>query len=240
MDAIYHWLGDLNKIEGLSRELIGVISIVVAIVCGGFVGIERERRDKPAGLRTVILITVGSTIFTLVSLMLASSKPMADPARLASQIVPGIGFLGAGAIIYARGAVVGLTTGATIWSCAAVGVTIGSGYVAAGIVFTAVIFLTLTLMHRVEHAIEGRCAHEGFVVTFEPDRGKTWLQIQHTLDRYHVEDEHVQRPDRGEEQESVVVHVCTAHRNHRAVLKEIADLGGVVAIEALSEPCTVS
>jgi putative Mg2+ transporter-C (MgtC) family protein len=244
MEVIYPWLRDLNKIEGIADEWVGLICLLASVFCGAFVGIERERREKPAGLRTVMLITVGSTIFTLVSLMLAKSKPTADPARLASQIVPGIGFLGAGAIIYARGHVVGLTTGATIWACAAVGVTIGSGHVAAGFVFTAVIFLTLTVLQRAEVILGGRCERLRFTVRYRSDRGKAWVRLQHVLDRYNIDDVAVRQGEVTEEatgEERVVeINICTAHRSHRAVLKDIVDDADVVAIECEPALCRAS
>jgi putative Mg2+ transporter-C (MgtC) family protein len=241
MVAIYPWLGDLNHVEGLGRESVGLICLAASVVCGGFIGVERERREKPAGLRTVILITVGSTIFTLVSLMLGEKKATADPARLASQIVPGIGFLGAGAIIYARGAVLGMTTGATIWACAAIGVTIGSGFVAAGVAFTMIVFLTLTVLQRFEHFLDGRCRLAAFAVSFRPARGKTWVHLQSIFDRFGIPEQRVARRSGSpaDDEQVVEITVCTSHRSHRAVLKEIADCAEVAAIEASARTCAV-
>jgi len=241
MDGILPWLGDLHRVDGLAQEWRGLICVFLSVVCGAFVGYERERRDKPAGLRTVVLITVGSTIFTMMSFLVAENKPTADPARIAAQIVPGIGFLGAGAIIYARGTVLGLTTGATIWSCAAVGVTIGSGYVAAGFVFTTVIFLTLTLLHRVEHLVGGRCRFVAHRIWFRSERGKTWVQIRHVLDRFWIPDGRVAYSPTADVEQCVDVTVCVHHRGHRVVLKEFVDIPEVVGIEERSrERCTVA
>lgn len=106
--------------------------IFMAIICGGIIGVEREMKNKPAGIKTNILICLGSCVYTAVSIMLSSvgapEGHWGDPARVAAQIVSGIGFLGAGVIIQARGTIVGLTTAATIWVVASVGVVIGLGY----------------------------------------------------------------------------------------------------------------
>ena len=108
-----------------------VIKIVLAILAGGLVGMEREFRDKAAGFRTLIFICLGSATITILSARLA---PASDPNRIAANIVTGIGFLGAGAILRDGVRVTGLTTAATIWLVAAVGMAIGGGqYVLAGL-----------------------------------------------------------------------------------------------------------
>ncbi|NIM01424.1 MAG: hypothetical protein GTN89_11410 [Acidobacteria bacterium] len=231
MEQLYTWIGDINTIPGLGREVIGLICVIVAAICGSVIGLERERRDKPAGLRTVILICLGSTIFTLVSLYLATQKQMADPARLASQILPGIGFLGAGAIIRARGTVVGLTTGATIWAVAAVGVTIGAGYVAAGVVFTLLILGVLTIAQRLERVITGRCVPRETTVVYRANHGKTWPRLQAILDEYRIPSTDVTHERRDEGERAFSARLCTAHREHRSILRDLSDIPEVLSID---------
>jgi len=120
------------------------IKIVVAILLGGIVGMEREMHNKDAGLRTNILICLGATLFTSISVMIAQQNGNADLFRVSAQIVSGIGFLGAGAIIKGSGHVTGLTTAATIWTMAAVGLTVGLGYI--GLAFIATIAILTTLL----------------------------------------------------------------------------------------------
>ena len=230
MDGIFPWLGDLNETQ-LGRGWVGLICILASTLCGVLVGLERERRDKPAGLRTLVLIAVGSTIFTLVGLLLSAKKDMADPARLAAHIIPGIGFLGAGAIIQSRGTVVGLTTGATIWAVAAVGVAIGSGYVAAGVGFTIVILLTLTLFYRFEWVVVGRCRFRRATVAYAPDNGKARPTIQAILDAYEIPDSQVGAVRQGEDGKSLDIQICLSHREHRSILKELADIPQVRSLE---------
>jgi putative Mg2+ transporter-C (MgtC) family protein len=230
MQQFYPWLGNLHEL-GLSRPAVGVACTLAALVCGSVIGLERERRDKPAGLRTVVLIALGTTIFTLVSLLLAESRNTADPARLASQILPGIGFLGAGAIIRARGTVVGLTTGATIWAVAAVGVTIGSGHIAAAVAFTAVILFTLTALQYLERSVNKRCRYQRTRIVYRPDAGKTRPRLQYILDQEHVPDQSIVVSQRGPGEHVLETRVCSYHREHRRVLKELAEVPEVLALE---------
>src|SRR5437773_12136280 len=102
------------------------IKLILAAVLGGIIGLEREIRDKPAGLRTNIMICVGSTLFMSLSTQVAKVLG-GDPTRIAAQIISGIGFLGAGAVLHSHGFVLGLTTAATIWVVAGVGMALGSG-----------------------------------------------------------------------------------------------------------------
>jgi putative Mg2+ transporter-C (MgtC) family protein len=118
--------------------------LLLAVVIGGGVGLERELKGKPAGLRTNILICVGSTLLMDLSLSL-SRVYGGDPGRIAAQVVTGIGFLGAGTILHTRGQITGLTSAATIWVVAALGLTIGAGLFieAAGSAVTVILVLVV-------------------------------------------------------------------------------------------------
>src|SRR4029450_4920686 len=109
-------------VHELRLELL--VQLVLAVILGGAVGIERELRGKPAGLRTNILICVGATLFTVLSYRLSDGR--GDPGRVAAQILTGVGFIGAGTILHTRGAVTGLTSAATIWGVTAIGVAGGT------------------------------------------------------------------------------------------------------------------
>ena len=128
--------------------------LITATVLGAVLGLEREVQQKSAGLRTNILIAVGSAVFTLMSYRLAETD--ADPSRIAAQIVTGIGFLGAGAIIHRGSGVQGLTTAATIWVNAAVGVAAGGGEYHLAFIATALTLAALLVLHPVERAIAKR------------------------------------------------------------------------------------
>lgn len=117
-----------------------VLRLILAAIIGGFIGIEREVSNRPAGLRTHILVTVGSALITLVS---KDAFIGGDPARIAAQIVTGIGFLGAGTIIKTGNSIKGLTTAASLWISAGIGMAIGSGYYLGGLVTAGIVLLTL-------------------------------------------------------------------------------------------------
>ena len=125
------------------------IKLVVAAVLGGIIGIEREFHDKPAGLRTNILICVGSTLF------MSISNAFGD-TRIGAQIITGIGFLGAGSVLHSHGFVLGLTTAATIWVVAGVGMALGSGMYAVAVFATAMSLAILYVLAFLEDKIQGR------------------------------------------------------------------------------------
>lgn len=128
-----------------------VLKLLLAILVGGLIGAEREFRDKSAGFRTIIFITIGSTLFTIFSKTIGVNN---DPGRIAANIVTGIGFLGAGAIMREGGRVAGLTTAATIWLAASLGMGIGTGsYLLVG-VSTLLILAVLWLFPVFEHWID--------------------------------------------------------------------------------------
>jgi putative Mg2+ transporter-C (MgtC) family protein len=131
----------------MSPDLIMALRLLPAAVLGGAIGYQRERVGKPAGLRTHMLICMGATLFTLVSIY-AFTGP-ADPSRVAAGVVTGIGFIGAGAIIFrtSDGYVTGLTTASTIWIAAGIGVAIGSGLYIASIITAAITLAVLFIPH---------------------------------------------------------------------------------------------
>jgi putative Mg2+ transporter-C (MgtC) family protein len=130
-----------------------IIKLLLSLVLGGLIGWERELYDKPAGFRTNTLICVGSTLFTIFSLKIGS-LPGTDSSRIAAQIVSGIGFLGAGAIIRRGEAVLGLTTAATIWFVASIGMGVGAGYYATSSVGTGLALAILVLFRKFEILVD--------------------------------------------------------------------------------------
>src|SRR5216117_666211 len=141
--------------EWASMDLSVALKLVLAAALGGMIGMERELRDKPAGLRTNILICVGSTLFMSISTTVAQILG-GDPTRIAAQIISGIGFLGAGAVLQSHGFVLGLTTAATIWVVAGVGMALGSGMYVVALFTTAMSLVTLYFLSFVEDRIQGR------------------------------------------------------------------------------------
>jgi putative Mg2+ transporter-C (MgtC) family protein len=130
-----------------------VLKLLMAMICGGAIGFERELSRKAAGLRTNVLICMGAALYMIVSRHISGGAAFTDPARLAAQVVTGIGFLGAGVIMQSRGSITGLTTAATIFLVGAVGISIGEGMFGIAAISTALIIVVLVLLRRVEHQI---------------------------------------------------------------------------------------
>src|SRR3954463_4994184 len=122
-----------------------MLRLVLAAFLGGMIGLEREMKRKPAGLRTNMFICFGSAMFTILSAELASQWP-GDHTRIAAQIIPGIGFIGAGSILHSRGSVSGLTTAATIFVVAGVGMATGGGLYLPAIFATIIVAIALNLL----------------------------------------------------------------------------------------------
>jgi putative Mg2+ transporter-C (MgtC) family protein len=161
-------LPSLNWDESLLR-------LALAAVLGGLIGVERELREREAGLRTHLLVALGSALFTIVGAygfhaFLASGESVvrADPTRIAAQIVTGIGFLGAGAIIRQGLSVRGLTTAATLWVVAAVGLAAGAGYYSAAVITTALVLIALYPLRILAYRILHR---------FRPEDGRLLVEL---------------------------------------------------------------
>jgi putative Mg2+ transporter-C (MgtC) family protein len=196
----------------------------VAVICGIIIGLERESKGKPAGLRTLVLISLGSALYVRVSLILSSDH--GDPARVAAQIVSGIGFLGAGAILQnsEQGFIAGLTTAASIWVTAAVGMIVGSGHFVMGIAAVTIVVVVLRLLTGVEGFLFYGDRVELKKVHFQSDAGKTKWAIMGLLednmirlDEYSFHAVHSERP-------FLEFRYAHKNRNHRAFLTDLACL----------------
>lgn len=130
------------------------VRLAVAALCGAAVGLERDLHRRPAGLRTSMFVCMGSALFTILSGEIA--RAFGDPSgtRIVSNLIPGIGFLGAGAIIRERGGVTGLTTAATIFVLAGIGMAIGAGLYAVGLFSTAIVLFGLIVLAWVERRLD--------------------------------------------------------------------------------------
>lgn len=131
-----------------------IAPLLLAAALGAVVGVERELHGRPAGLRTHILLSLGAALFGLLSRGITA--PNVDPTRIAAQVVTGIGFIGAGTIIHLGGTVRGLTTAASIWTTAAIGLAVGLDrrFWATAVIATMLVFLTLALVHLLENSLK--------------------------------------------------------------------------------------
>ncbi|MCX6739819.1 MAG: MgtC/SapB family protein [Candidatus Parcubacteria bacterium] len=134
----------------MENILIITGQLILAVILGGIIGIERERIGKPAGSRTYALIAMGSTLLTILSIQGFSSYANFTPTALISPIITGLGFLGAGVIIFHKEKLEGLTTAAALWAIASVGIAIGIGWYLIAVIAAALIFLILYIVRKIE------------------------------------------------------------------------------------------
>ena len=149
-------MNPVHSIVDLLRNELGVVlsstlvRLLLAALLGGIIGLERQLRHRPAGLRTNMFICFGAAMFTVLSRQLAGTE--SDSARIAAQIIPGIGFIGAGSILHARASVTGLTTAATLFVVAGIGMAAGGGLYLTACFATVIILIALVVLGRMEAA----------------------------------------------------------------------------------------
>ena len=128
-------------------ELDLIMKLILALVFGGVLGYLREREKKAAGFKTHILVCLGSTLFTLISVFCAKEFPGESAGRIAASVVTGIGFIGAGTILQAGKSIIGITTAASIWTVAAIGMALGFGYYSGAFYVTVLSIVVLTALN---------------------------------------------------------------------------------------------
>ena len=170
MDKIIEFLKDLNVATVALR-------LVLAMIVGGTIGLERGKHGRAAGMRTHILVCIGATMASMVGVY-ASQTLGGDPLRVAAQVVSGIGFLGVGTIIVkGRFQITGLTTAAGLWTVAAIGLALGVGYYSAAIVAFVLAVLTVSIVHRLEYTINKKHRRFGIYVEIKSDS-----EVRKTID----------------------------------------------------------
>jgi putative Mg2+ transporter-C (MgtC) family protein len=176
-------LVDLSWVEILLR-------VVLAAALGGAIGFERELREREAGFRTHLLVSVGAALFTMVSAYAwtdwrfsTEAGLVFDPTRIAAQVVTGIGFLGAGAIIRQGLSVRGLTTAATLWVVAAIGMATGAGYYPAAVITTVLVIVSLWPLRIVAHRLSERFRPEEGRLAVELGAGATTVSVLEAVEQ---------------------------------------------------------
>ncbi|MCX7019620.1 MAG: MgtC/SapB family protein [bacterium] len=223
-----HWLiGNWRQEIAYPWNLIALV--FVAVACGWIVGQERARKEKPAGLRTMILVCLGSAVFTMVSFVFTTST--GDSGRVAAQIVTGIGFLGAGAIMRGAMGVSGMTTAATVWAVAAMGIVVGTGYAAAGLGLSCLIFFILSIISIWEYSHIRRSPIGHVTLTFDPNNGKGYVLIMEVLDEYRIiMHRHLCREIDGGLMQ-LDLDLLQARRDHRQLMARLANMPEVKKID---------
>ncbi|HUN65332.1 MAG TPA: MgtC/SapB family protein [Bacteroidota bacterium] len=203
-----------------------------AILCGSLIGIERERRGKPAGLRTNLLICLGSCLYMLASefLFQRAGSGTGDPSRIASQVVTGIGFLGAGTIIQSRGTITGLTSAATIWVVAALGIFIGAGFPWIGFCGTLLVLLSLVVFGRIEPKLLGKCHFVQGEVQFLNERGRTRSEMMSILADHEISVSNFEFLPGEKGTSRLMITYCDKHPAHSRFMSELWQVPGILEV----------
>lgn len=203
------------------------VKLGMAVLCGAIIGLEREFKRKAAGVRTNVMICIGSTLYMLVSELIIAQhlSTSVDATRMAGQVVVGMGFIGAGSIIQSRGRVVGLTSAATLWVVAAIGLIIGAGYPLFGLLVTLFVVTLLIVVAKLEYALLGKCRLVSTQISFRDDP-KTFAAIREVFDAYNkkMDEKHI-------EKEKGVCFMefsyCSVHPDHKEFLVDLMNISDI-------------
>ena len=166
------YLSEFNVVSVLVR-------LILAMLLGGIIGIERGKHGRAAGMRTHILVCLGSALTALIGIYITYELGFSsDPLRISAQVISGIGFLGVGTILTkGRFQVTGLTTAAGLWATASIGIALGVGFYEGAFIVALISFLTVTVFHRIESKVSKKHTHFGIYVEINSDKN-----IRHTID----------------------------------------------------------
>jgi putative Mg2+ transporter-C (MgtC) family protein len=209
-----------------------IVRSTFAIICGAFIGIERERKGKPAGFRTNILICLGSCLYMMVSEFILQRTGLnnGDLTRIASQVVTGIGFLGAGTIIQSRGTIMGLTSAATIWVVAAIGLFIGAGFTWIGLLGTLLVLLTLVVLGKIEPKLLGKCHFVECNILFNDQGGRTRTELAVILAENDINISDLDFTKIDESTSKLKLTFCDKHPSHNRYITELWRVPGIVEV----------
>lgn len=211
------------------------LRIFAAVLVGGILGLERGMKNRPAGLRTYMLVCVGACIVMLTNQYIYQVFGSGDPVRMGAQVVSGIGFLGAGTIIVTRrNQIKGLTTAAGLWSAAGVGLALGVGFYEAALAGTVAVFFVMTLLQRMDNKLHRRSRRLEAYIELS---GISLGDFLRTMREAEIEVSDVQRESGEEETDGVRAYVATLkgqkRQNHEQLLEKVLEVSGVVFVEEL-------
>jgi putative Mg2+ transporter-C (MgtC) family protein len=207
-----------------------MVRLVLAAILGGAIGLERELRHRPAGLRTNMFICFGAAMFTILSDALAV-RYLGDHTRISAQIIPGIGFIGAGSILHTRGLTTGLTTAATLFVVASVGMATGGGLYVTAVFATVVVLMALFALGHLEHTFSLKTQ----LVSYEVTGGNVEdisQEVNRILERGHRMMQNVVSGNTGQHIR-LQFDVAGCNRDHKALLQELkasSVLGSVTSL----------
>ena len=229
METLASILPHISMADLLSKTMV---RLTLAAILGGIIGLERELKRKPAGLRTNMFICFGSAMFTILSSDLASDWG-GDHTRIAAQIIPGIGFIGAGSILHAKGSVSGLTTAATLFVVASIGMACGGGLYLPAIFATMLIYLALHLLGLLERRFNLKPLMMNYIVVSEKSADDLVTEVNSILEDHGKEMQGL-RLSRTNGKEKMVFSVDGTRSEHTELarrLRQSEDLRNLETVE---------
>ena len=228
----------LNFLRTSELDWLSVtVRLVLAVVCGGIVGIERERKRRPAGFRTHILICLGAAMATLTSQYIALElKLYTDMARLGAQVIAGVGFIGAGTIIVTkRRQVKGLTTAAGLWASAIVGLCCGAGFIEGALLTTIIIIVVEILLVKIEYYATSKSMHINLYVEYvDSSRLGNIVDTIKKNNNAYINDMEITKASNGSGNFCAVFTLQMRRKSiHQQMMRAIANIEGVVSVEEL-------
>ena len=212
------------------------VRIAVAVVLGGIIGLERGLKNRPAGLRTYMLVCVGACLIMVTNQYVYQVFGTGDPVRMGAQVVSGIGFLGAGTIVVTkRNQIKGLTTAAGLWAAAAVGLSVGIGLYEAAVIGGAVIFIVLSLIHSWDNKMRqnSKMVEVYVELTCEINLGDFLRRIREMdLEVESIQNEK-ESVDEDGKRSYIIILRSRRKRNHEILFQNIRDIEGVDYVEGL-------
>lgn len=213
-----------------------VARIMIAVVLGGIIGLERGLKNRPAGLRTYMLVCVGACLIMITNQYIYQAFETGDPVRMGAQVVSGIGFLGAGTIVVTkRNQIKGLTTAAGLWTAAAVGLSVGIGLYEAAIIGGAVVFIVLSLLHSWDNKVRQNSKRiEIYVELTQKISLGDFLRKIREMD---LVIESIQTEQEAADEEGkrsyIIISKAKRKRNHELLFQNIRGIAGVDYVEGL-------
>ena len=211
------------------------LRVFAAVIVGGILGLERGMKNRPAGLRTYMLVCVGACVIMLTNQYIYQAAGTGDPVRMGAQVVSGIGFLGAGTIIVTRrNQIKGLTTAAGLWSAAGVGLALGVGFYEAALAGTLAVFIVMTLLQKMDNKLHRKSKRlEAYIELKDISLG----DFLRTMRESDIDISDVQREHGEEDANGVRAYVATIKgkkcQNHQELMEKVLSIPGVEFVEEL-------
>lgn len=212
------------------------LRILAAVIVGGLIGLERGLKNRPAGMRTYMLVCVGACLVMLTNQYMCQVYKVGDPVRMGAQVVSGIGFLGAGTIIVTRrNQIKGLTTAAGLWSAAGVGLALGVGFYEAALTGGFAVFFVMTLLQRMDNSMHRKT--KIIDVYFELNKNLSLGDFLREVRSRGIEVQSTQRDVDADTENGIRSYVATLklqkRRNHIEVIDELCSIEGILCLEEL-------